>query len=182
MINLGGEITTEMWKGSRQCMSAMQGGNLLHRTSLFQFMLSSSPPQRSWTRRRANCGQNTTSVAYLTQSPNVGKEVNHTYVFRPNVVPTSVRSRSPTRRRVGRAPPLARLSLLGWQPRIGFDPVGAGSAEPGLRGSDGGRFGLTGLHVQPRLAVGDVSARQAMNLLVTKNQLLRPVAPAARGR
>src|SRR5262245_28762452 len=57
-------------------------------------------------------------------------------------------------------PPLTRLPLLGWQPRIGFDPVSGGSAEPGLRGGDGGRFGLTGLHVQPRLAVGDVLARQ----------------------
>ncbi len=55
----------------------------------------------------------------------------------------------------------AALSPLRRQPRIGLDPVGAGSAEPGLRGGDGGRFGLTGLHVQPRLAVGDVSARQA---------------------
>ena len=32
-------------------------------------------------------------------------------------------------------------------------------AEPGLRGGDA----LTGLHVQPRLAVGDVSARQALD-------------------
>ena len=31
----------------------------------------------------------------------------------------------------------------------------------GLRSRDGGAIGLTGLHVQPRLAVGDMSARQA---------------------
>jgi hypothetical protein len=36
----------------------------------------------------------------------------------------------------------AALSPLRRQPRIGLDPVGAGSAEPGLRGGDGGRFGL----------------------------------------
>jgi hypothetical protein len=41
---------------------------------------------------------------------------------------------------------------------------------------------LTGLHVQPRLAVGDVSARQALILLVTKNQMLRLTTPTARMR
>jgi hypothetical protein len=45
-----------------------------------------------------------------------------------------------------------------------------------------GDIGLTGLHVQPRLAVGDVSARQALIPLVTKNQMLRPTAPTARRR
>src|SRR4030081_170184 len=73
-----------------------------------------------------------------------------------------------------------RLLFLGRQPRIGFDPIGGGGAEPGLRGSDGGNVALTGLHVQPRLAVGDVSARQALILLVMKNQMLRPTAPTAR--
>jgi hypothetical protein len=34
-----------------------------------------------------------------------------------------------------------------------------------------------GLHVQPRLAIGDVSAKQALILLVTKNQML--AAPTA---
>jgi hypothetical protein len=53
---------------------------------------------------------------------------------------------------------VAWLLFLGRQPRIGFDPIGGGGAEPGLRGSDGGNVALTGLHVQPRLAVGDVSA------------------------
>ena len=81
--------------------------------------------------------------------------------------------------RVGTPPPTGRL-LLRRQPRIGFDPIGGGGAEPGLRGSDGGGIGLTGLHVQPRLAVGDVSARQALILLVMKNQMLRPTAPTAR--
>jgi hypothetical protein len=41
---------------------------------------------------------------------------------------------------------------------------------------------LTGLHVQPRLAVGDVSARQALILLMMKNQMLHPTAPTARRR
>src|SRR5436305_467125 len=67
-----------------------------------------------------------------------------------------------------------RALLLRRQPRIGFDPIGGGGAEPGLRGGDGRDGALTGLHVQPRLAVGDVSARQALILLVMKNQMLEP--------
>jgi hypothetical protein len=43
-------------------------------------------------------------------------------------------------------------------------------------------LGVTGLHVQPRLAVGDVSARQALILFELKNQMLRPAAPAATRR
>src|SRR5712691_384814 len=82
-------------------------------------------------------------------------------------------------KRVGTAAP-TRALLLGRQPRIGFDPIGGGGAEPGLRGSDGGNGALTGLHVQPRLAVGEVSARQVLILLVMKNQMLRPTAPTAR--
>ena len=74
----------------------------------------------------------------------------------------------------------ARPLLLRRQPRIGFDPIGGGGAEPGLRSGDGRDVGLTGLHVQPRLAVGDVSARQVLILLVRKNQMLRPTAPTAR--
>jgi hypothetical protein len=41
------------------------------------------------------------------------------------------------------------------------------------RRRDGRAVGLTGLHVQPRLAVGDMSARQALILPVMKNQMLR---------
>jgi hypothetical protein len=44
--------------------------------------------------------------------------------------------------RVGTSAP-AVLSPLRRQPRIGLDPVGGGSAEPGLGGGDGGPFGLT---------------------------------------
>ena len=80
------------------------------------------------------------------------------------------------RKRVGAAA-AARLLLLRRQPRIAFDPVGGGGAEPGLRRGDGGDMVLTGLHVQPRLAVGDVSARQALILLVRKNQMLRLTTP-----
>jgi hypothetical protein len=61
---------------------------------------------------------------------------------------------------------MTRALFLRRQPRIGFDPIGGGGAEPGLPGSDGGNVALTGLHVQPRLAVGDVSAvLLAMNLV-----------------
>ena len=67
-------------------------------------------------------------------------------------------------KRVGTAAATRRL-LLGRQPRIGFDPIGGGGAEPGLRGGDGGDVALTGLHVQPHLAVGDVAAGQVLILL-----------------
>ena len=76
----------------------------------------------------------------------------------------------------------SRLLLVGGQPRISFDPIRAGSGKPGLRSGDGRAIGLTGLHVQPRLAVGDVSARQALILRLMKNQLLRPTARTARPR
>jgi hypothetical protein len=84
-------------------------------------------------------------------------------------------------KRVG-TPPRTGRPLLGRRPRVGFDPIGGSGAESGLRGSDGRRIGLTGLHVQPRLAIGDVSARQALILLMVKNQMLSPTAPAARRR
>jgi hypothetical protein len=83
--------------------------------------------------------------------------------------------------RVGTAA-LPRLLLVRWQPRIGFDPIGGSRGKPRLRGGDGGDVGVTGLHVQPRLAVGDVSARQALILLLMKNQMLRPTTPTARRR
>src|ERR1700688_3096812 len=82
-------------------------------------------------------------------------------------------------KRVGTAAPTRRL-FLGWQPRIAIDPIRSGGGKPGLRGRDGGAIGLTGLHVQPRLAVGDVSSRQALILPVMKNQMLRPTTPTAR--
>ena len=82
-------------------------------------------------------------------------------------------------KRVGPAAPTG-LGLVRWQPRIGFDPIRGGGGKPRLRGRDGRGMGLTGLHVQPRLAVGDVSARQALILLRGKNQMLHPTAPTAR--
>src|SRR5258705_5462549 len=82
-------------------------------------------------------------------------------------------------KRVGPAEPTG-LGLARWQPRIGFDPIRGGGRKPRLRGRDGRGMGLTGLHVQPRLAVGDVSARQALILLGRKNQMLRLTAPTAR--
>jgi hypothetical protein len=51
----------------------------------------------------------------------------------------------------------------------------------GNRGSASIRYG-GGKTRQARLAVGDVSARQALILPVTKNPMLRPAAPAARRR
>jgi hypothetical protein len=79
--------------------------------------------------------------------------------------PASAQSRFPTPRRGGvGTPALTGYLLLGWQPRIGLDPIGTGRAEPSLRGGDGGRAGLTGLHVQPRLAVGDDRPRMVSRI------------------
>ena len=58
------------------------------------------------------------------------------------------------------APAPARLLLLRRQSRISCDPVAGCTGKPGLRGGDGRGIGLTGLHEQPRLAVGDMAARQ----------------------
>jgi hypothetical protein len=69
------------------------------------------------------------------------------------------------------------------QPGIAFDPVGGGGAKPGLRSREGRDVNLTGLHVQPRLAVGDMSARQAADSFSEeKNQMLHLAAPTARRR
>src|SRR5882724_13312080 len=65
-----------------------------------------------------------------------------------------------TNERVG-TPASAWPVLLRWQPRIGFEPIGGRGGKPSLRGGDGRESAPTGLHVQPRLAVGDMSARQA---------------------
>ena len=64
--------------------------------------------------------------------------------------------------RVGTAASTRRL-LLRRRPRIGSDPIGAGGGKPSFRSSDRRGVALTGLHIQPRLAVGDVSARQAVD-------------------
>ena len=72
-----------------------------------------------------------------------------------------------------------RLLFPRWQARVGLNPIRGGGGKPGLRSRDGGAIGLTGLHVQPRLAVGDMSARQALILLMMKNHMLRPTAPTA---
>jgi hypothetical protein len=62
--------------------------------------------------------------------------------------------------RVGTTAPTGLL-LLRRQPWISFNPIGGNGGKPCLRGRDGRDVGMTGLHVQPHLAVGDVSARQA---------------------
>ena len=80
--------------------------------------------------------------------------------------------------RVGTA---ASSRLLG-QPRISFDAIRGRGRKPSLRGGDGRGVGLTGLHVRPRLAVGDVSARQAADPSREEESLLRPTARTARPR
>jgi len=63
-------------------------------------------------------------------------------------------------KRVGRRRPRAALRWVGNRGSASIRYAGSGKA--GLRRSDGRTMALTGLHVQPRLAVGDVSARQAL--------------------
>src|ERR1700751_5278701 len=48
----------------------------------------------------------------------------------------------------------ARRSLLRRQPRILFDAIGGGGAEPGFGRGNGQRLGLAESHIQPHLAVG----------------------------
>ena len=80
----------------------------------------------------------------------------------PGAVPASARSRYPTPRQAGRDGGVHAASFSGMVAADRLRSEGGGGAEPGLRGSDGGNVARTGLHVQPRLAVGDVSARQAV--------------------
>src|SRR5215472_15412655 len=54
-----------------------------------------------------------------------------------------------------------RRFLLRQQPRILFDTISGGGAEPGFGRGDGRRLGLAETHIQPHLAVGDVAAGQA---------------------
>jgi len=70
------------------------------------------------------------------------------------------------------AAPAARRLLLRRQLRIGFNPIGSCSAEPGLRRSDGRGVGVARTHVQPHLTVVDVKAGQALILPLTENQML----------
>ena len=60
---------------------------------------------------------------------------------------------------VGPSSAPGRLLLRG-QARVALDPVGGGGREPGLRRSRLGGQCLSVAHVQPRLVVGDVEARQ----------------------
>ena len=81
-----------------------------------------------------------------------------------------------TRERIGAPAPAADL-LLGGQPRVLVDAVGGGGAEPGLGGGDRDGVGLTELHVQPHLAVGDVAAGQRAGFLIGREEtpFLSPV-------
>jgi hypothetical protein len=79
-----------------------------------------------------------------------------------------------------RAPAQARAGfcLLGWQPRVDFDPIGGGGAETGLRTSGGRSIDVAKTHVQPHLVVGDVEAGQALiPSCGMENQMLEPTAP-----
>src|SRR5262245_50734447 len=55
----------------------------------------------------------------------------------------------------------ARRFLLRRQPRILFDAISSGNAEPGLGRGNTRHLGLAETHVQPHLAIGDVAAGQA---------------------
>ena len=59
------------------------------------------------------------------------------------------------------SPPLTGFARLGRRSWIGLDPIGGRGAEAGLRRGDSGTVGGTERHVEPHLAVGDVSARHA---------------------
>jgi hypothetical protein len=72
--------------------------------------------------------------------------------------------------------PLARRFPLRRQPRVLFDAIRGGDAEPGLGRGNDRRLGLTETHVQPHLVVGDVAAGQG-RFLRMKNPL--PTRPAA---
>src|SRR4029079_13383509 len=59
----------------------------------------------------------------------------------------------------------ARRLLLRGKPGILLDAIGGGGAEPGLGRGDDRRFGLSELHIQPHLAIGDKAAREERVLL-----------------
>jgi hypothetical protein len=95
--------------------------------------------------------------------------------LRPNTSPPAPRARARARETAGNQRPwparqgraaiapsaAARRSLLRRQPRILFDAIGGGGAEPGFGRGNGRRLGLAETHIQPHLAVGDVAAGQA---------------------
>ena len=66
--------------------------------------------------------------------------------------------------RIGAAPP-ADGPFRGRQPRIGFDAVAAGGAQPGLGGGHRRLVLGTQFHVEPHLAIGQMSARHGCSLL-----------------
>src|SRR5215831_13086662 len=72
-----------------------------------------------------------------------------------------------------------RRFLLRRQPRILFDPISGGGAEPGFGRGDGRRLDLAETHIQPHLAVGDVAPGQAAVPHRVKNPLAigRPRPP-----
>src|SRR3954454_17430669 len=55
---------------------------------------------------------------------------------------------------------MARRLLLRREPRVLFNAIGGGSAEPGLGRGNPRRLSLTQTHEKPHLAIGDVAAGQ----------------------
>jgi len=78
------------------------------------------------------------------------------------------------------APSAAARCFLRRQPRILFDAIGSGSAEPGLGRGNSRRLGLAETHVQPHLAIGDVAAGQAAVPHWREDPL--PIRPTATAR
>ena len=109
--------------------------------------------------RRMTLDAATTAIGDLVLGERGHEDRHRADARRP---PSSARSRCPTPLKAGRDGGVLMASSSATAAADRLDPIGGGGAEPGLRRSDGRTMGLTGLHVQPRLAVGDVSARRAL--------------------
>ena len=81
--------------------------------------------------------------------------------------------------RIG-APAPARPFLLRGKPRVFLHAVGRGRAEAGFGRRDDDGVGFPELHVEPHLAVGDMSAGQRSILPQGKVEVVRPAAFARR--
>ena len=63
------------------------------------------------------------------------------------------------------AAPAAGLLLLGWQGRVGLDPITRGLTDTRLRGGNGNGMGLSERHEYPHLLVSDMTARHERSSL-----------------
>src|SRR5271157_6411244 len=66
----------------------------------------------------------------------------------------------PNRRQRVMPPATTRCPPLRREPRVLFDAIGGGGAEPGFGRGNTRRFGLAETHEQPHLAIGDVATGQ----------------------